>query len=201
MRTRFCLPLFLLLSGFAPAHAGNGWSEVAYPLPGRPEVIGSYNAGCIVGAVALPLVGDGHQAMRLSRNRYYGHPNLIAFLEGFAKQVRKVSDWPGLLVGDISQPRGGPMLTGHASHQIGLDADIWLTPMPRRQLSRVEREEMSATNMVRPDKLDIDENPDITAKYGVRSVPTVIVFKGGQKLGQHVGLTNRDKLMKLLGIE
>lgn len=54
---------------------------------------------------------------------------------------------------------------------------------------------------VKVGKLDIDENPDITAKYGVRSVPTVIVFKGGQKLGQHVGLTNRDKLMKLLGIE
>jgi penicillin-insensitive murein endopeptidase len=48
------------------------------------------------------------------------------------------------------------MLTGHASHQIGLDADIWLTPMPKRQLSRNEREEMSATNMVRADRLDID---------------------------------------------
>jgi penicillin-insensitive murein endopeptidase len=50
------------------------------------------------------------------------------------------------------------MITGHASHQIGLDADIWLTPMPNRQLSRGEREEMSATDMVRADKLDVDEN-------------------------------------------
>jgi penicillin-insensitive murein endopeptidase len=64
--------------------------------------------------------------------------------------------WPGLLVGDLAQARGGPMLTGHASHQVGLDADIWLTPMPNRELSREEREEMSATNMVRPDKKDID---------------------------------------------
>jgi penicillin-insensitive murein DD-endopeptidase len=48
------------------------------------------------------------------------------------------------------------MLTGHASHQVGLDADIWLTPMPDRELSRVDREEMSATMMVRPDRLDID---------------------------------------------
>ena len=56
--------------------------------------------------------------------------------------------WPGLLIGDISQPRGGPMLTGHASHQIGLDADIWLTPMPSRPLSTRQREEMSATLMV-----------------------------------------------------
>ncbi|MEZ4300858.1 MAG: thioredoxin [Polyangiaceae bacterium] len=49
-------------------------------------------------------------------------------------------------------------------------------------------------------KLDIDESPDVTARYGVRSVPTVIVFKGGAKSGQYVGLTNRDKLVALLGL-
>jgi penicillin-insensitive murein endopeptidase len=62
------------------------------------------------------------------------------------------------LVGDMSQPRGGPMLTGHASHQVGLDADIWLTPMPDRRLSREEREETSAVMMVRADRLDIDSS-------------------------------------------
>src|SRR5258705_12742637 len=94
--------------------------------------------------------------MRLSRNRYWGHPNLIALLKRLADKAHKDAGWPGILVGAMSQPRGGPMLTGHASHQIGLDADIWLTPMPKRQLSRNEREEMSATNMVRADRLDID---------------------------------------------
>ncbi len=49
-------------------------------------------------------------------------------------------------------------------------------------------------------KLDIDENPQITAKYGVRSVPTVMVFKGGQKAAQHVGLTTKDKLVALIGV-
>ena len=86
--------------------------------------------------------------MRLSRNRNWGHPELVALLERLAAKVHKDAGWPGLLVGDMSQPRGGPMLTGHASHQVGLDADIWLTPMPKRQLSRKEREEMSATMMV-----------------------------------------------------
>jgi penicillin-insensitive murein endopeptidase len=66
--------------------------------------------------------------------------------------------WPGILVGDMSQPRGGPMITGHASHQIGLDADIWLTPMPNRSLTRREREEMSAVNVVGPDGLDVDRS-------------------------------------------
>src|SRR3569623_3285698 len=56
----------------------------------------------------------------------------------------------------MSQPRGGPMFTGHASHQIGLDADILRTPMPNRSLTRVERENMSAVQMVRHDRLDID---------------------------------------------
>jgi penicillin-insensitive murein endopeptidase len=48
------------------------------------------------------------------------------------------------------------MITGHASHQVGLDADIWLTPMPDHQLTRVEREEMSAINMVAEDRRDVD---------------------------------------------
>jgi len=71
-------------------------------------------------------------------------------------KVHKDAGWPGLLVGDIGQPRGGPALSGHASHQIGLDADIWLTPMPAHMLSREDREEMSAVMMVRDDRLDID---------------------------------------------
>ena len=84
--------------------------------------------------------------MRLSRNRNWGHPDLIALVKRLAAKAHKDAGWPGLLVGDMSQPRGGPMLTGHASHQVGLDADIWLTPMPNRQLSRNEREEMSAVH-------------------------------------------------------
>jgi penicillin-insensitive murein endopeptidase len=94
--------------------------------------------------------------MRLSRNRNWAHPEMIALLERLSAKVHQAAGWPGLLVGDMSQPRGGPMITGHASHQVGLDADIWLTPMPNRQLSRNEREEMSAVMMVRPDRLDID---------------------------------------------
>jgi penicillin-insensitive murein endopeptidase len=127
----------------------------AAPLEAR--AIGSYARGCLAGATALPVDGQTWQVMRLSRNRMWGHPDLIAYLEHFAKAVPREAGWPGILVGDISQPRGGPMLTGHASHQIGLDADIWLTPMPDRRLSRGERENMSAVNMVRPDWMDVDE--------------------------------------------
>jgi penicillin-insensitive murein endopeptidase len=119
------------------------------------HVFGFYNRGCLAGGEALPVNGPTWQVMRLSRNRNWGHPALIKFLERLSGEAAKLG-WPGLLVGDMSQPRGGPMLTGHASHQVGLDADIWLTPMPDRELTREEREEMSATMAVVPSRLDVD---------------------------------------------
>ena len=126
------------------------------PAAMPPRVIGFYAHGCIAGAQPLPINGKTWQAMRLSRNRNWGHPDLVALVERLSAKVHKEAGWPGILVGDISQPRGGPMLSGHNSHQVGLDADIWLTPMPDRQLSREEREEMPAVMMVRSDRLDID---------------------------------------------
>ncbi len=120
------------------------------------RVIGFYAKGCIAGAEALPITGDTWQVMRLSRNRNWAHPEMVKLLERLSAKAHKDAGWPGILVGDMSQPRGGPMFTGHASHQVGLDADVWLTPMPDHQLSRDEREEMSAVMMVRPDRLDVD---------------------------------------------
>ncbi|MXQ11491.1 penicillin-insensitive murein endopeptidase [Microvirga makkahensis] len=126
------------------------------PASLRARSIGGYARGCVAGAAAIPTDGETWQVMRLSRNRNWGHPQLIALLQRLSARMPSINGWPGLLIGDISQPRGGPMITGHASHQIGLDADVWLTPMPDRRLSRLEREEMSATNVVRSDWLDVD---------------------------------------------
>jgi penicillin-insensitive murein endopeptidase len=125
------------------------------PAPLEARVIGYYTSGCLAGAVALPINGKNWQVMRLSRNRNWGHPNLIKFLERLADKAPKLG-WNGLLVGDLAQPRGGPMITGHWSHQVGLDADIWLTPMPDRVLTAQEREEMMATNVVADDWNDVD---------------------------------------------
>lgn len=136
--------------------AKNLFGQMRDAAPMRARAIGFYSKGCLAGAVALPVDGENWQAMRLSRNRNWGHPDLIAMLERLAAKVPQVAGWHGILVGDLAQPRGGPMLTGHASHQLGLDADVWLTPMPDRRLSREEREKMSASMMVRKDRLDID---------------------------------------------
>ncbi|WP_024509313.1 penicillin-insensitive murein endopeptidase [Bradyrhizobium sp. ARR65] len=126
------------------------------PAAMPPRAIGSYSKGCIAGAMEMPITGDTWQVMRLSRNRNWGHPDMIALLKRLSAKVHKDTGWPGILIGDIGQPRGGPALTGHASHQIGLDADIWLTPMPDHLLSREQREDMAATMMVRDDRLDVD---------------------------------------------
>jgi penicillin-insensitive murein DD-endopeptidase len=124
------------------------------PLAGPAHSIGGYADGCLSGGVALPISGPNWQVMRLSRNRNWGNPALITFLERFGAHAKK--EWNGLLVGDMSQPRGGPMISGHASHEIGLDADIWFTPMPDHVLTREEREMNGAVNMVQPDGLGVD---------------------------------------------
>jgi penicillin-insensitive murein endopeptidase len=127
------------------------------PADMKARAIGAYSRGCLAGAKPLPIDGSAWQAMRLSRNRNWGHPKLIALLEKYAGEVKEKDGWPGLLVGDISQPRGGPMLTGHASHQLGLDADIWFTPMPSRRLSKTERENLAATSMLASDNLSVNK--------------------------------------------
>ncbi|MEL6436581.1 MAG: penicillin-insensitive murein endopeptidase [Pseudomonadota bacterium] len=127
------------------------------PSATPPKVHGFYSKGCISGAVAMPIDGPNWQAMRLERNRRWGHPDLIQLVQRLARE--SVQDgWSGLLVGDISQPRGGPMLTGHASHQIGLDADIWLTKMPNRRLTQQERRDTSAISVLKKGTLNIDPN-------------------------------------------
>jgi penicillin-insensitive murein DD-endopeptidase len=134
------------------------------PLGGPARSIGGYADGCLSGGVALPITGPNWQVMRLSRNRNWGNPELITFLERFAAHAKQ--EWNGLLIGDMSQPRGGPMISGHASHQIGLDADIWFTPMPDHVLTREEREMDGATNVVQPDGLNVDKKvwaPNYTA--------------------------------------
>lgn len=110
-----------------------------------PESFGGPSKGCIAGAVQLPETGPTWQAMRLSRNRNWGHPALIAFLQRLSAKAARQPGWAGLYIGDLSQPRGGPMpRSSHASHQIGLDADIWMLPPSRLDLTAAARESLSS---------------------------------------------------------
>lgn len=164
------------------------FGAVKLPAVSAPASAGFYSKGCITGAVAVPVDGPAWQVMRLSRNRRWGHPGLIKTVEQLALDGQKVG-WSGLLVGDISQPRGGPMLTGHASHQIGLDADIWLTPMPNRRLSDDEREKLSATSMLKGEGLYVD--PDIWTPGQAAILKTAASYPQVERILVHPGIKKK----------
>jgi penicillin-insensitive murein endopeptidase len=127
------------------------FSKANLPTIGKAVSIGYYPNGCLQGGVELPTDGPTWEVMRLSRNRNWGHPELVQFLKRFAPAAAKATGWKGILVGDMSQPRGGPTPFGHRSHQTGLDVDIWFMPKPDRTLTREERENISAINLVSDD--------------------------------------------------
>lgn len=128
------------------------------PSRQEPTPIGFYSRGCAAGLQALPESGPTWQAMRLSRNRYYGQPEMLAFLKDLSGFAASLPGWKGLYIGDISQPRGGPMTGGHASHQIGLDADIWMLPPQSLSLSRGARESLSSISIRTDDQTRINGN-------------------------------------------
>ncbi|MEL6610140.1 MAG: penicillin-insensitive murein endopeptidase [Pseudomonadota bacterium] len=115
----------------------------------RAQPIGGYARGCQAGAVALPESGPTWQAMRLSRNRYWAQPVTVDYVKELSRKVARLDGWEGLYIGDMSQPRGGPMLTGHRSHQSGLDIDIWMLPPRQLDLSVNARENISSISMRR----------------------------------------------------
>lgn len=121
------------------------------------EAIGSYSKGCAAGLVELPETGPTWQAMRLSRNRNWGHPVAIDFIQDLSRYAT-TQGWRGLYIGDISQPRGGPMTSGHQSHQIGLDIDIWMKPADRLNLSRQRRENISSISVRSQDQRRLNGN-------------------------------------------
>lgn len=47
-------------------------------------------------------------------------------------------------------------------------------------------------------KVNVDEAPAVAAKFGVRSIPTLILFKNGENVNQMVGVQRKDELVKLL---
>lgn len=139
--------LMLASPGFAqPARDLFGAAHTPSKTP--EMVIGGYAKGCIGGAVQLPADGPSWQAMRLSRDRRWGSAELVQYIKALADAVAE-DGFGGLLVGDMSQARGGPMKSGHASHQIGLDVDLWLQLMPNHTLSAKERENLSAKSVLK----------------------------------------------------
>jgi penicillin-insensitive murein DD-endopeptidase len=132
------------------------WDVVEDPAAGQPESIGGYSAGCVIGAAQLPPDGPGYQAVRLERNRHFGHPDLVRFVESLAQRTQNAG--VGLLpIGDMSQPQGGPMIEAHASHQLGLDVDVFFRlDLPR--LPQEEREALLLPSLVDSGRFQLGED-------------------------------------------
>jgi len=169
----------------------------------RAEPFGSYAKGCQAGAMQLRETGPTWQAMRLSRNRNWGQPALIDYIERLSAKVARLPGWKGLYVGDLAQPRGGPMLTGHASHQIGLDADIWMLPPQRLNLTRTEREKLSSIRMDKTRGAYVNGNWSRTymavlkAAAEDKAVARIFVFPGAKVQMCKDARGNRDWLRKI----
>lgn len=152
-----CLALLAPLPAQAEKLANKLFGAADNPSAQDAMPIGSYARGCAAGLVELPETGPTWQAMRLSRNRNFGHPMLVQYLEELSQSATQIG-WRGLYIGDMGQPRGGPMTSGHASHQIGLDADIWMLPPQRLDMSGQEREKISSIPVRSADQKSVTDN-------------------------------------------
>ncbi len=154
-RLAFIFLLLITPATAADTPARDLFGAATTPAGNQSIPVGSYAKGCLAGAVQLPTDGANWQAMRLSRDRRWGMPELVTYVEGLAQSATQ-DGWRGLLVGDMGGVRGGPMKSGHASHQIGLDVDLWFEPMPDHTLSAKERESKSASSMLKKGTRAVD---------------------------------------------
>jgi penicillin-insensitive murein DD-endopeptidase len=151
MKVTIFLILLCFFSTIEAQTDARAWTKVDKPTAARiAQSIGKYTSGCLRGAATLPQNGKGYQVMRLSRTRYYGHPDLVQFIQTLG-QTAQNQHLGTLLIGDMGQARGGPTLTGHRSHQTGLDVDIWYLlakEAEKRELSFSERESWGAPSVL-----------------------------------------------------
>ena len=104
---RFWLRVLAGLAFVFPAQAAersNIWSLLDMPTAGPAQAIGSTANGCLTGGVRLPADGPGYEVIRLSRHRYFGHGDMVDFVEGLGKEAQ-AAGLPLFYVGDMDQPR------------------------------------------------------------------------------------------------
>jgi penicillin-insensitive murein endopeptidase len=140
-----CLAASSLMAG-----AESVWSRAQVPALGPALAIGGYSSGCVQGAQELPARTDGtrYRIMKPERKRTFGHPLLIDYITRLGERLEAKGQAP-LGVGDLGQARGGPAPNGHASHQNGLDVDLWFAPgtAGSEQYSVVDLEKQKASEL------------------------------------------------------
>jgi penicillin-insensitive murein endopeptidase len=118
------------------------------------ESIGGTSNGCLLNAASLPLTGNAHQVMNASRQRFYGHAQMVRLIKTAADFIEQ-NKLGVMLVGDVAAKNGGPMLDNHKSHQNGLDADIFFM-MPDQAFVSDEDPTPEATTVIDFEKNRVD---------------------------------------------
>jgi penicillin-insensitive murein DD-endopeptidase len=132
------------------------WSNpTLMPSRGPAQVIGMPWDGCIAGATRLPWRGAGYEVLRPEEHRTFGDSETVHFVERLGREAH-AAGLPMFYVGDMAQPRGGPMPAYHVSHQTGVDVDIYLTLQTDPHLSLAARETLEPPIMVKHDQSAID---------------------------------------------
>jgi penicillin-insensitive murein DD-endopeptidase len=173
-RLILCLAAFCLVA--AAPRPGSEWGSALTPSLGSARIIGGPANGCLAGAAMLPPDGVGYQVIRLSRHRNYSHPATINFIERLGR-VEQAAGLPPFYVGDLSQPRGGPMAFGHGSHENGTDVDVWFNLDAKPVLPAGAREEVELPSMVLADKSAIDPQ-----RFGERQVRLLRLAAGDPRV-------------------
>lgn len=150
----------------ASALAATPWQSLRHPVAGAPQSIGGFANGCIVGAQALPLDAPDYQVMRQDQRRYYGHPDLIQFIQRLSARAHD-AQLGQVLIGDMGMAAGGRFSSGHASHQSGLDVDIWL------QLPKIR---WSQAMLLKPQPLDLvaPDGKNVVARHWQPEIDSLI---------------------------
>jgi penicillin-insensitive murein endopeptidase len=136
---------FVALIASGSALALTPWQKIDHPVSGTAQAVGGFANGCIIGAHPLPLNSPDYQVMRTDQRRYFGHPDLLAFIQRLSSQANQKA-LGTVLIGDMAMPAGGRFSSGHASHQSGLDVDIWL---------QLPRQRWSAQQLLKPQPIDL----------------------------------------------
>ncbi|MBK0034915.1 penicillin-insensitive murein endopeptidase [Erwinia sp. S43] len=154
----------LLIS--AASLAATPWQTIRQPISGAPQSIGAFSNGCIIGAQALPLEAPGYQVMRTDQRRYFGHPDLIAFIQRLSTRTTQLG-LGEVLVGDMGMAAGGRFSSGHASHQSGLDVDIWL---------QLPKQRWTQQMLLKPQPLDLvsADGKNVVARHWQPQIDSLI---------------------------
>lgn len=126
------------------------------PTDSKPEAIGEYAMGCLQGAQTFTGKEKGLVLSQMKRGRYWGHPDLINLLTRVGIEFNNSNK--KIIIGDLSQSRGGPTITGHNSHQTGLDVDVWfkiLTKIDGPSFRVLETEEMKQFDELGDDQIKL----------------------------------------------